>query len=333
MAGSLPYLKLFVADYLAEPSLRAVSLAARGLWTTMLLFMHQAERRGYLEHRGEAMTSDYLAKQVGVHATEVESLWHEMEREGVFSRENGVIFCRRMVRETRKSALCKEAGKRGGNPALGLRVTLKGDPLDHPSDHPSSSMPSNGATLKGQGQNGPFLVKNPRVTLKGDPSPNSNSNCHSQREEEQGGARVQGNDNQQLPPPNEADQEIVPDDGTLAYGWVEKIWNAYPRHAGKVAGVEAIEHAIRLESTRRRSGIVGSATWLLARVHAYSRSDVVKLGKVMACARWFRERCYEDDDRSWQNAQAPPTATLEQREAQLQRDIEAQVERIYAKGD
>ena len=105
----------FPADWLADEGVRAVSFAADGLWTGMLCLMARSPRRGMLlRPNGSAVSADYLAKQLGGSAAEIEVLLKELEDESVFSREEGHIICRKMWRKTELSETRAAAGRKGG---------------------------------------------------------------------------------------------------------------------------------------------------------------------------------------------------------------------------
>lgn len=135
-----PFIKFFPTDWLAEPSLRACSLAARGLWMDMLSMMHLAPRRGYLlAATGSPISPVQLARMTGSTADEVTQLLAELRSSGAFScTDDGTIYSRRMVREEGKRELCSEAGRRGGgNPKLQQdRGTFKGDHKGSPKGAP-----------------------------------------------------------------------------------------------------------------------------------------------------------------------------------------------------
>lgn len=100
-------------------SLKLCSLAARGLWIEMLAIMGISEKVGYLQIGGKAITESQLAIMTGVSISEVRKYLTELESNGVFSRdENGIPYCRRMVREIIKYEQAQEYGKLGGNPDL-----------------------------------------------------------------------------------------------------------------------------------------------------------------------------------------------------------------------
>jgi hypothetical protein len=85
----------------------------------MLSLMHECARRGYLEVNGKPVSLAMLARMTGGTTDEVSRLFQELDSSGVISRtDDGLIFSRRMVRDEHKRNACREAGKRGGNPAL-----------------------------------------------------------------------------------------------------------------------------------------------------------------------------------------------------------------------
>lgn len=123
----LPAVQFYTGDWLKDPALRACSAVARGVWMDMLCLMHESPERGHLMHaNGKPVTAHQLTRMAGCTPDEVDAALEELDDCGVFSRtEEGVIYCRRMVRDERKRRLCSEAGKRGGNPTLKGRS--KGD--------------------------------------------------------------------------------------------------------------------------------------------------------------------------------------------------------------
>jgi hypothetical protein len=99
------------------------------MWTDMLCLMFESSRRGYLQQaNGQPLTYLQLARMTGCTSDEAAHLVQELADAGVCSRtEHGLIYSRRLVRDEHKRELCREAGKKGGNPNL-LDSTLKGVP-------------------------------------------------------------------------------------------------------------------------------------------------------------------------------------------------------------
>lgn len=125
MSASLPYIKFFPSDWLSDERLILASLPAKGLWICLLALMAKNERRGYLAVNGgtNPPLSD-IARLVGSTAAEVEPLLEELKTRGVCSVEDGtgILFSRRLVRDTLAYQQAVEIGKTGGNPRLKGRV-------------------------------------------------------------------------------------------------------------------------------------------------------------------------------------------------------------------
>ena len=153
----LPAFQFYPGDWLKDPALRAASSGARGLWIDMLCLMWESQPRGYLQTpTGAPLTDEQIARMTGNCSLEDVRGWlAELESLGVFSRtSSGVIYSRRLVREERKRVLCREAGKRGGNPTLTAPPTrtVKGEAKGeakgevNPNPTPSSSSSTSTST-------------------------------------------------------------------------------------------------------------------------------------------------------------------------------------------
>ena len=115
----LRWSKFWWQDWRSDTALRVCSLSARGLWIEMLALMHEAKPRGHLLVNEKAPDARRLAALVGSTEREVKAGLEILEAEGVFSRTpEGVIYSRRMVKETKEREAGREFGRKGGNPAL-----------------------------------------------------------------------------------------------------------------------------------------------------------------------------------------------------------------------
>lgn len=116
-----PFIKFFPNDWMAEPTIRVCSVAARGLWMDMLSLMHLSPRRGYLlAATGSPISPEQLARLTGCSADEVTRLLAELSSSGAYScTDDGIVYSRRMVREEGKREKCSDAGRKGGgNPTF-----------------------------------------------------------------------------------------------------------------------------------------------------------------------------------------------------------------------
>jgi hypothetical protein len=125
-----PWSKFYWSDWRGDPKLRMCGFGARGLWMDMLSIMHEAEPRGHLLIAGVAPSPKQIAAVTGGTVSEITKLMNELEMANVYSRTSeGVIFSRRMVKETARRKVNRKNGREGGNPALkdnrndGSRIT------------------------------------------------------------------------------------------------------------------------------------------------------------------------------------------------------------------
>ncbi len=104
-----PWFKFYPRDWRGDQALRAVSMAARGLWMEILCLMHEAEPRGHLLLNGKKVDVDTLARMVGASPDEVSAWLAELQTAGVFSlARNGTVTSRRMIRDEKAA---KEGAK------------------------------------------------------------------------------------------------------------------------------------------------------------------------------------------------------------------------------
>lgn len=96
-----PSTRWFWIDERSDTGLRTCSIGSRGAWHEMLGIC--VENGGYLLVDGKAPSICELGRLIGVERRQLSRLLRELEKHGVFSRtEEGVIYCRRMVREAGK---------------------------------------------------------------------------------------------------------------------------------------------------------------------------------------------------------------------------------------
>jgi hypothetical protein len=145
MSGKMPWIKWFPSDWLADEKLRLCSLAARGLWMDLLSLMHKSDRRGFLQQAsGKPFTPEQLARIVGCPVEEVSRLLQELIDSGATSvSEDGVLFCRRMVREEQLRQTRAAAGAKGGaTTAVLLKQNAKQNGSKEGSKCPSKPLAS-----------------------------------------------------------------------------------------------------------------------------------------------------------------------------------------------
>lgn len=131
MRHKLPAMMFYFGDWFKAIDLRMCSLEARGLWIDLLGMMWEGDNPGYLSNKGLPLKDTFIGSFLGIPENKVKILLKELEENGVFSKtEDGVIFCRRMVKDVQKREKCKVAGKKGGgNPILTFKGSLLKPPI------------------------------------------------------------------------------------------------------------------------------------------------------------------------------------------------------------
>ena len=163
--------KFWWQDWQNDKGLRLCSLAARGLWMELLCIAH--ESGGYLEVNGNPLTPRQITTLVRAQDREVMRLLGELKVNGVFSvTDDGIMFCRRMVRDAERSAEGRDnIRKRWGNKADG--------------EAPSSAQPN------GEANEDPNRVPNREPTSPPSRDPNSlYSEAEAEAEEDREGRRA-----------------------------------------------------------------------------------------------------------------------------------------------
>lgn len=98
--SDVPWLKFYPRDWRGDQSLRAVSMAARGMWIECLCIMHEARPYGHLILAGVPLDTTQLARIACCTPDEASDLLRSLIDAGVFERTDaGVVVCPRMVAE------------------------------------------------------------------------------------------------------------------------------------------------------------------------------------------------------------------------------------------
>jgi hypothetical protein len=141
MSHDHPWMKFYPRDWRGDQALRAISIAARGLWMECICIMHEAEPYGHLLLNGMPVDDAMLARMTGISVTEVSALIAELRQAGVMSATSqGVIFSRRMIRDYERAQKGREwVSRRWSKPADNTNQT-KG-PNRSPTTDPITQKP------------------------------------------------------------------------------------------------------------------------------------------------------------------------------------------------
>lgn len=131
-----PWMKFYPSNWRGDQALRAVSIAARGLWIECLCIMHEAKPYGHLLLNGEPVDDGTLARMTGTSVDEVSALMAELRKAGVFSlTREGVVFSRRMTKDHALASKGRKAvQKRWAQPTE--NVEKSGEPNRSPNSNP-----------------------------------------------------------------------------------------------------------------------------------------------------------------------------------------------------
>lgn len=138
-----PWFKFYPGDWRSESALRMVSMGARALWLEMLCIMHESEPRGYMVVRDKPLPMRQLALIAACSLDDVNVLLVELEEAGVFSRtRTGVIFSRKMVRESRVSEEQRQKAETRWEAVRAEKAgEIKSGNADGNAEHHAGSMP------------------------------------------------------------------------------------------------------------------------------------------------------------------------------------------------
>lgn len=134
-------MKFYPRDWRGDQALRAVSIAARGLWIECLCIMHEAKPYGHLLLNGEPVEVGALARMTGIPADEVSALLSELRQAGVLSMTGkGVIFSRRMTKDHGRAQKGRKAVKKRWSQQA-EKAAENGLPNRSPNRNPTTQKP------------------------------------------------------------------------------------------------------------------------------------------------------------------------------------------------
>lgn len=103
-----------------DPGIQGFDYETRGIWFEILCLMDRSERRGVLLLNGGPMPDAHLARVLGLPLDRLRGALGTVVGTGVAAREDGTgaLVSLQMIGEEKIRQICREAGKKGGNPAL-----------------------------------------------------------------------------------------------------------------------------------------------------------------------------------------------------------------------
>lgn len=124
MKDKRPAILWYVGDWRKDSGVQALDYEARGVWFELIQFMYESERRGYLTLNGKKYPDEALAQALGLPLEKTKQILTKILDYGVASKnDQGVMYCRRMVRDADLSQKRAESGKKGGKKSVAVKNT------------------------------------------------------------------------------------------------------------------------------------------------------------------------------------------------------------------
>ncbi len=135
------YITFYPNDWLADPAVRSLTEAERGLWMDILCLMHQSPEQGVLlQANGQPHTPTTLATLWRQRADRLATKWHQLVAKGAAKcrQIDGALYNKRMVLDYEKRNRGQENSPKGIN-QRGKKEPDLGTPISSPSPSPSPS--------------------------------------------------------------------------------------------------------------------------------------------------------------------------------------------------
>lgn len=115
--GKRPSYQWYPGDFRRDTAVYSLPFPVRSFWREMLDIMHDGEPYGHLTAGGDPIPPADLARMIGVRPSEAVKWLDILERRHVYSRTpEGVIYCRRMVRDDKTLTARINGGKDAPQP-------------------------------------------------------------------------------------------------------------------------------------------------------------------------------------------------------------------------
>lgn len=151
-----PAFQFYPADWRKDPGVQALDFFSRGVWIEILCLMHESNERGVLLLNGAAMPEEALANILGLDKQNFDDALTKIKAYGVAKvrQSDGALYSKRMVDDEKLTQIRRNAGNKGGNPAL-LKQNSTTQDKQNPTPSSSSSSSLKAPPIVPQGGQGP----------------------------------------------------------------------------------------------------------------------------------------------------------------------------------
>lgn len=152
-SGRLPAFQFYPADWRKDPGVQSLDFETRGIWWEIICLLHESDERGVLLLNGQPMPEDALCRLLGLDNQKLTTALTTLLTYGVAKRResDNAIYSKRMVADEKLRQIRREAGFKGGNPALlnqNPTTGVKQTPTPSSSSSSSFSSSPSGTTTK-----------------------------------------------------------------------------------------------------------------------------------------------------------------------------------------
>jgi len=137
--GKLPAFQFYPADWRKDPGIQALNYEQRGVWFEILCIMHESNSRGFLKINDKKIELFVLSRMLGLTTKKTTKIVDVLVRFNICSfNKDGVMYCRRMVKDEHIRQVRKDAGQKGGE-ANAANLPKQTDKQKTPPSSPSPS--------------------------------------------------------------------------------------------------------------------------------------------------------------------------------------------------
>lgn len=113
--SKLPHMQFYPGDWLKDPNVRRLSMAAKGFLIDALCLLHENEDRGAFSSAGNAWSNEEISRAIGGNCVENLALLDEVLAKGALRRNSDkAIYSKRIRRDEEIRKVRAKAGKKGG---------------------------------------------------------------------------------------------------------------------------------------------------------------------------------------------------------------------------
>lgn len=162
-----PAFQFYTGDWRKDPAVQSLDHEHKGIWIDLLCIMWDSPERGRLVlPNGDPMPDEAICSNLGLPLGKWEKSRSKLVAYGVASEDShGVLYNRRMARETDLSRVRAEAGRKGAEVRWGDSKTMAKDGPSSSSSSSTSVKPKEKPLTEAKRQGTEVLVPDPDLDL------------------------------------------------------------------------------------------------------------------------------------------------------------------------